>query len=602
MAIGDLIFNLMGQSDPRQDLATALGRGPGGMAAAINSGNSPPGAGPSVSGQQQPPGVPGQNQPQQDQQQQAPPPQPQAYQSPPDLASTYLKLMQRQQANAQINTGMGLLAGAFSHNQADRSNMMSAMENLNQSQGGGAGGGGIGGQLGDLISLQQNQMKMAVQRQMLGNLPNIAKELNMPLDQVQAAYASGALDDILKSSYTSTTPLNKAQVQEAVARAAQSQAETAKTTALTAPSIAEIQARIAQAQAETAKTTAMTAPSIAETQARTAQAQAETAGTIPDDQMKELNYLNMTRKSQGLQPLDILSYKMFSQPLDPGMRAYYMTHPEMMPSGMTGIPSGVAAPGNAIGAGSGPAGSGPVGSGPVPGPTASGPVPFDVARKANFNNIPPVLPQPSVAQPVPGESFQSWQARQGQAAAANEAATKAATGDQQESISALKDGAIDDIGVRVQHLQSLVNSPLLPYAVGKYMGRLPSGLLPQNLEDFRTQLKQAQEAVYQTATTKLKGVTNRATQQEIGRVAEALGKLDATNQSPDAYKQAINENMNDLASAATRTTQNAGVGPPAWAQGFQPTQPAPVTAVRPGLPTSSASPRRRSYDAQGNLQ
>lgn len=524
-ALGDLLFNLTGQTDPRFRLASALA---GGNSVGQGSNILPDASG-------QPVQLPGAN-PNTAPAPEPPQPQvPQAYQSAPDFSKMYLDLLNRQQASDAIDRGMGLLFAGFAQPN-NRAEMVRAM-----SQPSGADSPGtIASNLGKIYQMQAD---VQMQRQMLANAPIYAKQLGIPVEQVLALIAQGKLPDILseveKNRLLLADPLHQAQT--------------------------------AAERATAAKTGA------------------ELAGTLPTDQMRELNALNAVRKSQNLPPLDILTYKMFSQPLDPATRAYYMAHPEMMPSGMTGVAPGSPAPGVTVGAGvPAPAANATVTApAPVPaGSTTNAPalVPFEDARNSNFNDIPPVIPKLVAAPPIPGESLQQWQARQAQVSAVNDAAAKAAATDQQESITALKDGAIDDIGVRVQHLQSLLNSPLLPYAVGKFAGRLPSWVLPQNLEDFRAQLKQAQEAVYQTATTKLKGVTNRATQQEIGRVAEALGKLDATQQSPQAYKQAIGENLNDLASAALRTTQNAGVAAPDWLTGFKLTPPAPVTAVKPGLP------------------
>lgn len=584
MPLGDLLFSLMGKPDPSLKLAQAMAGNSAGSSVGLQSAMGSVGSGQpnSAAGQPRIPVDPNSAvQPQQA------PQQPAAYQSAPDFVGIYKEMADRADANRMIDRGMTLLAAGLSNHDSVRQSLLGSL--------GSGSGPSPESEMNNMVGLYGSMQKMQMAKQTMAALPLIARQLNMSPEQVQAAYASGALDNILVEQFKQGTPLTRAQIEEARQRIGLVQAQTA-----------EAQAGIPLKQAQTAKE------------------QAELAGTIPDDQMKELNSLNVARKAQGLSPLDILSYKMFSQPLDPASRAYYMAHPEAMPSGtaMNGVAPGTAAPGMSVGSPNASAPAAPAfGSQPPSGsplldiiraqaarsqgqpqatpraqqsaPAQAAPaVPsFEEASKSNFNDIPPVMPKLVSVQPIPGESMQTWQARQGQASAINDAATKAAATDQQESISALKDGTIEQIGTRVQHLQSLLSSPLLPYAVGKFAGRLPNWVLPQDLEDFRAQLKQAQEAVYQTATTSLKGVTNRATQQEIGRVAEALGKLDATNQSPDAYRQAIGENLNDLASAALRTTQNAGVAPPDWLKGYKPTQPAPITAVKPGLADSSSQGR-----------
>lgn len=224
MAIGDLLFGLMGQPNPQQQIAQALGQYPG--QAGSRSGPVPgPGAGAAAPGlaQQGGGGAVGDSPPQPQQ----PPPQPQAYTSPPDLAQAYLKLMQRQQANEGINTGLGLLAGAFSHNQADRSEMINAMSGLNEQQArSGMGGGGMGG----MVELINAQRQMQMQNAMMQNLPAVAKQLNMTPEQAMVAFGSGKLGDIeasvLENQRLQASPLYKAQVGEAGARTSQAQAET----------------------------------------------------------------------------------------------------------------------------------------------------------------------------------------------------------------------------------------------------------------------------------------------------------------------------------------------------------------------------------------
>ena len=294
MAIGDILFGLMGQPNPQQQLTRALGQGPGNspMGQAIASGSSaapPPTSGSAPSGQNQ-------------QQQQQPTPQ--AYQTPPDMGQMYLNLMQRQQANANINTGLGLLAGAFSHNQADRNNMISAMQGLNASQ------PNAGEQMSAFASLQQSMFQRQALLQQLQNAPMYAKQLGIPVEQVTAFIQAGKLPDIMdavaKQKMLQNSPLYGAQVASTQAEAGKATAETgaipstvAKTQAETAAipfTVAKTQADTALAGAQAAALPATTAKiqaetaaipaQIAKTQADTAVAQAQAQKAAADAQAR----------------------------------------------------------------------------------------------------------------------------------------------------------------------------------------------------------------------------------------------------------------------------------------------------------------------------
>ena len=326
MAIGDLLFSLMGQPNPGQQIAQAMGQFPG--QAGSRSGPVPgPGAGAAAPGLAQAGGganSPGQ--PPQAQQQQQQPPQPQAYQTPPDLGQLYLNLMQRQQANQGINTGLGLLAGAFSHNQQDRDNMIGAMSDLNKNM------PAAGEQLQTMAALQQTMWQRQMMMQQYAMAPVYAKQLGIPVEQVQAYIQAGKLPEIMsavsENKMKLSDPLHIAQTGEAAAETGKATAETAaipSTVAKTQAETAEAQARtgaipatVAKTQAETAaipatvaKTQAETAaiPStVAKTQAETAaipstvaKTQAETAATlatIPKTQADVNNIQAQTLKTQ----------------------------------------------------------------------------------------------------------------------------------------------------------------------------------------------------------------------------------------------------------------------------------------------------------------
>jgi hypothetical protein len=167
-SILDLIQSAMGHPDPAVAIAARLGQmpgqpgspaGPQPLAGPAPSAGAPagPGGGPGASGPSPAPGGPN-GPPTGPPGGAPPPPQPQAYQTPPDLGSMFVQLMQRQQSNDMFNKGMGMLAAGFAQPR-DRETMVNAMS------GGGPDAGGI---MGNLMKLQQynlEQQNMAGYRQ-----------------------------------------------------------------------------------------------------------------------------------------------------------------------------------------------------------------------------------------------------------------------------------------------------------------------------------------------------------------------------------------------------------------------------------------------------
>jgi hypothetical protein len=270
MAIGDLLFGLMGQPNPQQQIAQSLGQYPG--QAGSRSGPVPgPGAGAAAPGLAQQGG--GANSPPSPPQQQQQPPLPQAYQTPQDMGQLYLQLMQRQQANAGINTGLGLLAGAFSHNQQDRDNMIGAMSDLNKNM------ATPGDQMSTLANLQKTMWERQMLMQQYAMAPTYAKQLGVSVEQVQAYISAGKLPDLMteveRQKLVQADPLHVAQTAEAGATTAKTTAETGAIPGQIAKTAAEtgaIPGQVAKTAAETALTTAQTgavAPNIAKTVAET---------------------------------------------------------------------------------------------------------------------------------------------------------------------------------------------------------------------------------------------------------------------------------------------------------------------------------------------
>ena len=174
----DLIQGAMGRPDPAMQLRAALNPLAGVPASGSPAGPAgPPGAsgGPAAPGGPSPPpggGPPGGAAPA--------PPQPMATQTPPDLGSMFVQLMQRQQANEGFNRGLGMLAAGFA-NPHDRAAMIDAMS----------------GQSGDPASLMGNVMRLTQFNQqqqriadMQKNLPALAQSMNLPLDTLTTMFNS----------------------------------------------------------------------------------------------------------------------------------------------------------------------------------------------------------------------------------------------------------------------------------------------------------------------------------------------------------------------------------------------------------------------------
>ena len=179
----DLIQSAMGRPDPSMQIAAALGQGPGQPGSPQGPQpltGAPPPVGPPAGPGGAPAGA-------------APPPQPMATQTPPDLGSMFVQLMQRQQANEGFNRGLGMLAAGFAQPR-DRATMIDAMS--------GQGGGDPGTLMGRIMQLQQYNQAQARYVDLVKNSDQWAKSLNMDpgvfKTLVTAAGPQGAGDAIAK--------------------------------------------------------------------------------------------------------------------------------------------------------------------------------------------------------------------------------------------------------------------------------------------------------------------------------------------------------------------------------------------------------------------
>jgi len=175
MAIGDLIFQLMGKEDPRQALVQAMA-GQGTPATPQPAVDTSAGAAPAP-GTAAPAGTPA-----------APPAQSEVYQSPQELVNLYTNLLKRQDQNRQIDRGIGLIGASLAYEE-NRPGIMAA---FNQDTG------------TDPTNLIQNLMKMNAGQAALSQkaaqraaVPAIAAKYGLDVATAQYLFDTGKLDAVI---------------------------------------------------------------------------------------------------------------------------------------------------------------------------------------------------------------------------------------------------------------------------------------------------------------------------------------------------------------------------------------------------------------------
>jgi hypothetical protein len=223
MALSDMLFGLFGQQDPRQRLAAALAGPqpqpapapaiqPGApQTAGAQAAPSPvtdDGTGAPAAAAPVPPAQPANPTTAAIQQNTAPQQtQPMAYQTPPDLAKLYMDLADRQQKTEMFNRGVANLAAGFAA-PGDRASMVSSMS--------GASGPSAGDQIQTILKIQEAQRQQQQFAQFQTDLPNLAKQLNVPIEQLRLP---GVAEALSQQQAAQNTPLSKAQLETAVAGA-----------------------------------------------------------------------------------------------------------------------------------------------------------------------------------------------------------------------------------------------------------------------------------------------------------------------------------------------------------------------------------------------
>lgn len=178
--IGDLIMKMMGQQDPRDALVAAMAGG--GTPGAPEAAGSTPSAGGTAPGTAAP-GAP-------------PPPDqtPEAYKSPPQLMELYSELLKRNDINAGINRGVGLI-GASLAQEKNRASILDAY---------GVGSGGETTSMSDpsalvnnMLSMRANQTAAATKAAQRAAVPAIAKQLGIDDQTALFLFDSGKLDSVV---------------------------------------------------------------------------------------------------------------------------------------------------------------------------------------------------------------------------------------------------------------------------------------------------------------------------------------------------------------------------------------------------------------------
>lgn len=562
MAIGDLIFNLMGQPDPRRQLAAALqnqSMPPNGTLNTQGQLEGGPGAGgtPSPTGSGQvaqaggaPPAGPGAQPP-------AAPPQPQAYQSPPDLGQMYMNLVARDRANAQIDRGAGLLFGAFAAPQ-DRGPMLQAMTS------GGSGAGGIGGSnaadiVENLGKIYQMQTGMAMTRQMYQNAPTFARQLNIPVEQVYALIAQGKLPEIMqdaeKQRLLQADPLHQAQVASSQAEVPLKQAQTGSAVAETGVKQADI---------------AMKNQDIA--------ARAKLLGSVPD-----------IAKATGMDPVVLAAMPpdkladiaaKASEPTE-ASKNYKQARAELAAQGFNEQQVNALAPPEMLIAGA--------------------------SSDPSFRSYIQQRATAMKADPNSPAALQSFEQFKQAAAVSQQTASELA----KQKTTAQQ--SLDSLRAQYDKQRELIDNinkdPNLSEITGQVAGRVPTSLAPfiagrsntQQAKDLQAQIDQLSKMGFISGAHAVReAVGGRVTQNEAQAGANAENRLSDQSQSTEAYKASIRQLKEESDRNMAIAYHQAGIPIPDDLADVKEA----ATKLAPGVPPPSggAAPRRRVYDAQGNLK
>jgi len=173
--IGELLLGLTGAANPRERLLATMGRG-GAAGATQAPAGAPAGTDPAAPAGAAPQGAP---------------PQPEAYQSPPDLASLYTEMASYGKRSDGIDRSVNTLLSGLSTKDSHRRELLAAANSIPQS------GSNPEEAVGNVMKLRTMQSELAQKAAARANLPTIAKKYGLDLNTATYLYDTGKLEDVI---------------------------------------------------------------------------------------------------------------------------------------------------------------------------------------------------------------------------------------------------------------------------------------------------------------------------------------------------------------------------------------------------------------------
>ena len=554
---GDTAYDLLGFTDPRKKLAAAL--------SAPQQSAAPTPVPPS---QFQPTMAQGGTGPDQQNPPPAPPPQPQAYTSGPDFSKMYLDMLNRQEGSDAIDRGMGMLFAGFAQPQ-DRASMVNAMAPSSATS--------PGTMIDELQKVQLQQGKIDSRTQLLQNAPAIARQLNMPVEQVIAAINSGAMDNIIqehdKNTMLQADPLHVQQTRSASTEAdlhvQQAQLEKAKTDLANATmpdDIAKAKNEVIKLQAEIEKTRAETGAiptktSLEQAQTRAADAAALNSATTTD--IKDYQFYSKQETDAGRTPLGFAEFqRKFGGKATPKMGLQVTWRQQQGPDGKPILDEN----GNPIMEG--------VQLSDVPGEEPQVVKGATIKAQRTDTGTGWTYVNPYTGQPIGAPLSKNVQTT----------AEQKASGSEQGKSETVASRAYEATNNTLQQgyatFEQLEKHPGLDGLTG-LSSKLPIIPGTDRADAFALQ-HQAVSVLYNQAVQSLKGVTSRAAIQEINQAAAMQGRLADTSQSAEGYRKAIADAKESIKRIAAINADNAGKSRPDWVGNIDINAPPQQTPVKKG--------------------
>jgi hypothetical protein len=174
MSILDAIMQISGRKDPVEEMKKQIM-----LNGAADAAVQQPQPGTDAGGQPAPPQDPN---------------TPKAYQSPPDLSSMYLELMNRDRNSREFDQGATLIAAGLARDE-NRDRIMQTYAKDPSS-------GSDASMFQTLALIQKQQQELAIKNQMRLAVPRIAKEFGLSLEDAYMLFENGQLEEYIKSRRT----------------------------------------------------------------------------------------------------------------------------------------------------------------------------------------------------------------------------------------------------------------------------------------------------------------------------------------------------------------------------------------------------------------